>query len=173
MINSDHFRAVSLSEHSMKKWVPRRLLFPRRQSGLPEHMPCGATALSLSAVPNLGDSEPQKGDSTYHAMQMRFVERFRAGGSVQASYTWSKLLSDTDTLTSWLEASPRRGRRAGPSNLGLETLLASFDAANRLVISYLYDLPVGQGKPFLGTLHGAADTLQSGWGSGESLRSSF
>ena len=53
---------------------------------------------------NLGDIESQQGDSRYHAMQMRFVKRFRAGGAVQASYKWSKLLSDTDTLTSWLEA---------------------------------------------------------------------
>jgi hypothetical protein len=115
---------------------------------------------------NLADSEPQKGDSTYHSMQMRFVKRFRAGGTVQASYTWSKLLSDTDTLTSWLEAGHGVGGVQDPSNLRLEKSLASFDAANRLVISYVYDLPLGKGKPFLGNLHGAVDKLLSGWGIG-------
>ncbi|PWU06653.1 MAG: hypothetical protein C5B51_11840 [Terriglobia bacterium] len=115
---------------------------------------------------NLGDSAPQKGDSTYHALQMRLVKRFRSGGTIQASYTWSKLLSDTDTLTSWLEAGHGVGGVQNPSNLRLEKSLASFDAANRLVVSYVYDLPVGKGRHFLGGLHGPADRLLSGWGIG-------
>jgi hypothetical protein len=115
---------------------------------------------------NLGDSAPQRGDSTYHAMQMRFVKRFRSGGTVQGAYTWSKLLSDTDTLTSWLEAGHAVGGVQDPSNLRLEKSLASFDAAHRLVVSYVYDLPVGRGKHFLGSLRGAADKLLSGWGVG-------
>ena len=113
---------------------------------------------------NLGDSAPQKGDSTYHAIQMHVVKRFQSGGTIQASYTWSKLLSDTDTLTSWLEAGHGVGGVEDPSNLRLEKSLASFDAANRLVLSYVYDLPVGRGKHFLASVHGPADKLLSGWG---------
>jgi hypothetical protein len=113
---------------------------------------------------NVGDSAPQKGDSTYHALQMKVVKRFRAGGTVQAAYTWSKLLSDTDTLSSWLEAGHSVGGVQDPSNLRLEKALASFDAAQRLVVSYVYDLPVGKGKHFLGNVHGVADKVVSGWG---------
>ncbi|MBV8907224.1 MAG: TonB-dependent receptor, partial [Acidobacteriia bacterium] len=141
-------------------------------------LPASAGTLSLPTVTeeqllrpypqflNLNDSEPQKGDSTYHALQTRFVKRFRSGGTVTAAYTWSKLLSDTDTLTSWLEASHGVGGVQDPSNLRLEKALASFDVANRLVISYVYDLPLGKGKHFLAGLHGAADRLVSGWGIG-------
>jgi hypothetical protein len=75
-------------------------------------------------------------------------------------------LSDTDTLSSWLEAGHSVGGVQDPSNLRLEKSLASFDAANRLVVSYVYDLPVGKGKHFLGSLHGPADKLLSGWGIG-------
>jgi hypothetical protein len=113
---------------------------------------------------NVGDSAPQKGDSTYHALQMKVVKRMRTGGTVQASYTWSKLLSDTDTLSSWLEAGHGVGGVQDASNLRLEKSLASFDAAHRLVVSYVYDLPVGKGKPVLGSVHGIADKLVSGWG---------
>lgn len=113
---------------------------------------------------NLGDSAPQKADSTYHALQMRVVKRFRSGGTIQASYTWSKLLSDTDTLTSWLEAGHGVGGVQDPSNLRLEKSLASFDAANRLVVSYVYDLPVGKGRHFLSGAHGVTDKLLGGWG---------
>ena len=115
---------------------------------------------------NLGDSAPQRGDSTYHALQTRLVKRFRAGGIVTAAYTWSKLISDTDTLTSWLEAGHGVGGVQDPSNLRLEKSLASFDAANRLVVSYVYDLPLGRGKHFFGSIRGPADKIVSGWGIG-------
>jgi hypothetical protein len=113
---------------------------------------------------NLGDSAPQKGDSTYHALQMKLIKRFKTGGTIQVAYTWSKLLSDTDTLTSWLEAGHGVGGVQDPSNLRLEKALASFDAAHRLVVSYVYDLPVGEGRRLLGNVHGVADKLLSGWG---------
>jgi hypothetical protein len=115
---------------------------------------------------NVGDSAAQRGDSTYHALQMRFVKRFRSGGTVTAAYTWSKLLSDTDTLSSWLEAGHSVGGVQDPSNLRLEKSLASFDAANRLVVSYVYDLPIGTGRHFLSSVHGPAGKLVSGWGIG-------
>jgi hypothetical protein len=113
---------------------------------------------------NLGDSAPQRGDSTYHALQMRVVKRLGAGGTVQAAYTWSKLLSDTDTLSSWLEAGHSVGGVQDPSNLRLEKSLTSFDAAQRLVVSYVVDLPIGKGKRILGNIHGVADKALSGWG---------
>jgi hypothetical protein len=115
---------------------------------------------------NVGDSAPQRGDSTYHALQMKVVKRFKAGGTIQGSYTWSKLLSDTDTLSSWLEAGHAVGGVQDPSNLRLEKALASFDAANRLVVSYVYDLPIGKGHRVLGSVHGVGDKLLSGWGIG-------
>jgi hypothetical protein len=113
---------------------------------------------------NLGDSAPQRGDSTYHALQMKVTKRLRAGGIIQAAYTWSKLLSDTDTLSSWLEAGHSVGGVQDPSNLRLEKSLASFDAAQRLVVSYVVDLPMGKGKHFFGSVHGIGDKVLSGWG---------
>jgi hypothetical protein len=113
---------------------------------------------------NLGDSAPQRGDSTYHALQMKVTKRLHAGGTVQAAYTWSKLLSDTDTLSSWLEAGHGVGGVQDPSNLRLEKSLTSFDAAQRLVVSYVVDLPFGKGKRFLGNIHGVSDKFISGWG---------
>jgi hypothetical protein len=113
---------------------------------------------------NVGDSAPQRGDSTYHALQMKVTKRLHAGGTVGAAYTWSKLLSDTDTLSSWLEAGHGVGGVQDPSNLNLEKSLTSFDAAQRLVVSYVVDLPLGKGKHFLGNVHGAGDKLLSGWG---------
>ncbi len=113
---------------------------------------------------NLSDAAAQKGSSTYNALQVRLVKRFNAGGMVQASYTWAKLLSDTETLTSWLEAGHPVGGVQNPSNLRLEKSLASFHVPQRLVLSYVLDLPVGKGKKFLGGVSGIGDKVLSGWG---------
>lgn len=112
---------------------------------------------------NIGNSAPDIGNSTYHSLQMRLEKRFGAGGTITGSYTWAKLISDTDTLTSWLEAGKSISTVQNYNNLRLEKSLASFNAAHRLVVSYVYDLPFGKGKRMLGSVQGAADKLISGW----------
>lgn len=112
---------------------------------------------------NIGNSAPDVGNSTYHSLQMRVEKRFSAGGTVTGSYTWAKLLSDTDTLSSWLEAGHGVGGVQNYNNLRLEKSQASFNAAQRLVVSYVYDLPFGKGKKLLGSAHGIEDKLISGW----------
>ncbi len=113
---------------------------------------------------NLGNSAPDVGNSTYHSLQMQGTRRLRGGGVISVAYTWSKLLSDTDTLSSWLEAGHAVGGVQDANNLRLEKALASFDAANRVVVSYVADLPFGKGKHFLSGVHGFADKIVSGWG---------
>lgn len=112
---------------------------------------------------NIGNSAPDLGNSTYHSLQMRVEKRLASGGTITGSYTWAKLLSDTDTLSSWLEAGHSVGGVQDNTNLRLEKSLASFNAAQRLVVSYVYDLPFGKGKHFLGGIHGIEDKLLSGW----------
>ena len=45
-----------------------------------------------------------QGNSTYHALQMKAERRFGSGGTVLGSYTFSKLLTDVESLTEWLNA---------------------------------------------------------------------
>jgi len=49
-------------------------------------------------------------------------------------------------------------------NLRAEKALSSFDTHQRLVISYVYDLPFGKGRTFLSGASGLTDKLVSGWG---------
>src|SRR5262245_22885164 len=101
--------------------------------------------------------------SIYHAMQVKAERRFKAGSSLLASYTWAKLISDTDTLTGWLESSGPAGVQNN-NNLRLERSLASFDVPHRLVVSYVLDLPFGNGRKFMSGVSGTAAKLVSGWG---------
>ena len=102
------------------------------------------------------------GDSIYHSFQLKLEKRFGAGGSLLVAYTNSKLISNVDSQTSWLEVG-----QALPQNyynLKGERSLTVFDAPQRLVTSYVLDLPFGQGKKFLSGAKGAAGKLISGWG---------
>ena len=102
-------------------------------------------------------------NSIYHSMQVKVEKRFGAGGSILGAYTWAKLISDTDTLTGWLEASGPAGVQNN-NNLRLERSLSSFDVPHRLVVSYVVDLPFGNGQRLLSGVSGAAGKLASGWG---------
>jgi hypothetical protein len=44
------------------------------------------------------------GNSTYEALQAKVERRFGGGGTLLAAYTFSKLLTDVETLTTWLES---------------------------------------------------------------------
>jgi hypothetical protein len=81
------------------------------------------------------------------------------------AYTNSKLMSNTDTLTSWLEGNTGGvGSVQDYNNLAGERSLSSQDVSQRLVISYVLDLPFGHGKMFLNSASGVTDKIVSGWG---------
>ncbi|MBI4910655.1 MAG: TonB-dependent receptor [Acidobacteria bacterium] len=103
----------------------------------------------------------ERGQSTFHSFQARAEKRFAKGFSLLASYTNSKLLSDTSSGKSFVgDAQP------GPQNaydMRAERSIAPQDISQRLVTSFLYDLPLGRGKRLLGSAGRVANTLFGGW----------
>jgi hypothetical protein len=104
--------------------------------------------------------------STYNSLQVSVTRRFQGGGTLLAAYTNAKLLSNTDTLTSWLENGTTGGvgQVQNWNNLAGERSLSSQDVSQRLIFSYVLDLPFGHGKRFLGNVSGVTSKLVSGWG---------
>src|SRR5216684_1806616 len=103
--------------------------------------------------------------STYNSLQATVTRRFAGGGTMLVAYTNAKLLSNTDTLTSWLESTTGSvGQVQDWNNLKGEKSLSSQDVSQRLVISYVLDLPFGHGKRFAAGLSGVANKVVSGWG---------
>ncbi|HEY4782832.1 MAG TPA: hypothetical protein VIH54_13510, partial [Chthoniobacterales bacterium] len=104
--------------------------------------------------------------SNYNALQATVTRRFQGGGTMLVAYTNAKLMSNTDTLTSWLEGGTTGGVGAIQdwNNLKGERSLSSQDVSQRLVVSYVLDLPFGRGKKYASSVNGAADKLVSGWG---------
>lgn len=103
--------------------------------------------------------------STYNSLQVSATRRFQGGGTLLVAYTNAKLLTNTDTLTSWLEsATGGVGAVQDWNNLAGEKSLSSQDVSQRLVVSYVLDLPFGHGKKFASNLSGVPNGVVSGWG---------
>jgi len=100
--------------------------------------------------------------SIYHSLQVTAQRRFETAGSLLVAYTNSKLISNTDTLTSWLETGV--GAIQDNNNLRGERSLSSQDVPQRLVISYVLDLPFGQGRRFLSGVSDTLNKVVGGWG---------
>ncbi len=87
-------------------------------------------------------------NSSYQGLDLTLERRFTSGLSFRLAYTWSKSIDDSaeqlsvygsnafsqinNNLTGW----------RGPSD---------FDVPQRVVFSWVYELPFGKGKPFLST----------------------
>ncbi len=112
---------------------------------------------------SLSNSGNYVGVSNYNSLQMKLEKRFSAGGTLLGAYTFSKLMTNAEYLTSWLDTTTTAGFQ-DTSNLQSEYSLSSFDSRQRLVVSYVYELPIGKGRMFLSNLSGVANTLAAGWG---------
>jgi hypothetical protein len=103
------------------------------------------------------------GDSIYHSLQIRMEERLPAG-SIGIAYTYSKLMSyggDTVGPADSVYTSP--GVQDW-NNFRGEKAPSGYDVPQRLVVSYVLDLPFGHGRRFGASLTGLANKLASGWG---------
>jgi hypothetical protein len=107
---------------------------------------------------------PPNRNSIYHSAQVKLEKRFGRGGTILGAYTWSKLITDTDTLTGWLEPAGGAGGVQDNYNIRAERSLALYDTPHRAVISYIVDLPFGKGQSIGKNVTGIADRLISGWG---------
>jgi hypothetical protein len=103
------------------------------------------------------------GVSNYNALQMKLEKRFSSGGVLLGSYTFSKLLGNAESLTSWLETVGAPGFQ-NTNNLPGEYSLSGYDSRQRLTVSYVYNLPLGRGQHFFSGVSGVTDKLVSGWG---------
>jgi len=106
---------------------------------------------------------PRLGDSSYHALQATFIRHFANAGTLQAAYTWSKLLSNTDNTSSFQDGQGGFGVVQDNTNLKVEKSLSEQDLANNLVINYGLDLPIGHGEKYLSGINGFANQVLGGW----------
>ena len=125
----------------------------------------GQLLLPFPHLVSASDAGAYTGNSSYHSLQLKAEKRFQGGGTVLSAFTFSKVISDTETITTWLDAT--LGGVAGIQNwydLRSEKSLSSYDSRRRLTLAYVNDLPFGKGKKFLSGISGIADKFIGGWG---------
>ncbi|HWZ83886.1 MAG TPA: carboxypeptidase regulatory-like domain-containing protein [Terriglobales bacterium] len=97
-------------------------------------------------------------NSNYNSMQVSLEKRLSHGLQFQVAYTWSKSIDDASSFENILKPICNRCNRS----------LSLFDARNRVVLSYLWELPVpkyqgAKGKALNGWAISGIDSFQSGF----------
>jgi hypothetical protein len=102
------------------------------------------------------------GHSSYNALVASLERRFRNGLNLQASYTWSKNITDADSLIGVYVGSNELQQGQGAGNLKLEKAVSVQNIPNQFSLSYLYQLPIGKGRKYLNN-NRALDAVVGGW----------
>jgi hypothetical protein len=96
------------------------------------------------------------GDASYQSMTARIEKAYSKGFTVSIGYTLSKLIASTAESNTWV---------IGPSNAlynpNYNRGIDANDTPHRLVISHLWDLPFGFGRPHLS--HGVVARVLGNW----------
>jgi hypothetical protein len=100
------------------------------------------------------------GGSKYHSLQSRLEKRFTHGFSVLVTYTYSHAQDNASNAN--LGSQNNDGFRWF-KHPEWEKGNASFDVRHRFTASYIYELPFGKGKAFLGGASGAMQQVVGGW----------
>jgi hypothetical protein len=91
----------------------------------------------------------------YNAFQASLNKRFANGFNFLAAYTFAKNLGNADgNVGGFIQDSYRADLEHGP---------VTPDLRHRFTLSYLYELPVGRGRRFMGSANAVAEAFLGGW----------
>jgi hypothetical protein len=122
------------------------------------------------AVPGIGDVQPRRpwpdfntmlydtfdGISNYDGLQAKLTQRLSKGFQALISYTYSKALDRNGGNSDFVSA-PQND-----NNQRADYSLSDISIKHRLVISPVWQLPLGKGRPFLNS-GGLTNALAGGW----------
>jgi hypothetical protein len=108
--------------------------------------------LTIQTADQGGD---KSGHSNYQALVLKAERRLSGGLTFQWNYTFSKLMTDSDTYYA------NAGLAEDQYNRSLEKSIGGYDQTHVLKLSTVYELPFGHGRRF--AAHGIADQVFGGW----------
>ncbi|MCC7235316.1 MAG: TonB-dependent receptor [Bryobacterales bacterium] len=157
-----------LGRTALNQLVPNPLYGQITDSRSALSLPTVTRVRTLRPMPHfdgtsVGQAEPARGDSNYHALQLKWEKRFSRGLTMLTHYTWSKMIdnvSHSSGNVSWLGGSTSlqniwdlRGERA----------LSAHDIAGRFVLTGSYELPFGHKRPFGSDMNRVLNWFVGGW----------
>ncbi len=101
------------------------------------------------------------GAAMYNGLQMKMEKRLSGGLTFLISYSYAKALDDADSIN--LSTSGGGVQPQNPQNLKAEWAPGYNDVRQRLVASYVYELPFGKGKRWMTNANRALEGIAGGW----------
>jgi hypothetical protein len=101
--------------------------------------------------------------SNYNALQVKVEHRFSEGFFMLGSYTFSRSIDNGSTTTQGDLANGSNSEPQDSFNFKAERGPSDNNATHRFVLSYIYDLPFGNGKRFLNDSSRALNAAIGGW----------
>jgi Carboxypeptidase regulatory-like domain/TonB dependent receptor len=111
---------------------------------------------SLFPALNTITVQDNRGKSDYHSLQAQYERRFTKGLQFLGAFTWSKTIDDACGAIDTCQPQFYQ-------NFKIERGLSNQDQPYRLVLSSLYELPIGRGKRWAGSISRALDYAVGGW----------
>ena len=105
----------------------------------------------LRPFPEFGDiiETASNGYSWYHALQVRAEKRFSQGYTINLAYTWSHFMDATSYLN--------------PADAFLARSISTLDRPNRIVVSGIWEVPVGRGRTFFSDMNPGLNAIVGNW----------
>jgi hypothetical protein len=106
--------------------------------------------------------------STYNALEVQFQRRLSNGISFNVAYTWAKSL-DTRSFDPTLTVVGTGNASTAPdtpfdiNNRRLNYAPSDFDRRHALQTNWVFEVPFGKGKRFLGGARGVMERIVGGW----------
>jgi len=166
-----------VGQHGTHLMVPmpyfQRQLFtnssPAGCTPVPSSNSCTLPSPYLSGNPQLASiaqisGTASTGRQVYHGLQANILRRTARGLEYQASYTWSKGMSDA--IGYYGEGGQAASQSAYRQNLydgRAEWAPTYFDATHVFTASYVYELPVGRGRHFGSKWNSFVNALIANW----------
>ena len=113
---------------------------------------------------NINENLIPGGDGRYNALDFSFTHRVSNSLTLMASYTFSKFLDNIGGPTTWANTSGAFSENIRDVyNLAAEKSVDPNDVAHGFVLSYVYELPVGQGRKYGNGMNPVLNAVAGGW----------
>ena len=95
----------------------------------------------------------KSGSSKYHAVVLKLNQRMASGLAIQSSYTWSRIMTDSDRYGA--------GSSLDTARPELEWSIGGFDQTHNIKMNTVYELPFGRDRRWLQS--GIGNAVLGGW----------
>ncbi len=103
------------------------------------------------------------GTANYHGLTAEVNRRFSKGLQFTSSWAWSKNLSDAEGSAPTSFGAENGPRLLDRFNRHADYGNVAFTRRHRALTTFIWEVPVGKGRSYLGDIHRAVDAVLGGW----------